>query len=837
MGPSDQNVEVKEFCHDTFGSPQKSRPNADANRKPPIAVTMLFIAVFGSLCQLASRRLVLCSLISLQVVRSFAIIPFFSKRSLSNAFAASTMAGDTIISTMDDPYSWLEQVESEESLQFAKDANEACLNALGDPTKSDTGTYDRVLSVLESDDRIPYVSKYGWDDDGNQVLVNFWQDSKNPKGIWRRTTMDSYCTKNPEWKTMLDVDELAKKDDISWVWKGATPLPRARDPLSEGGRKVTRALLHLSRGGSDATHVKEFDMVTGDFVSEDPFILPEAKSRVSYRSRDVLTVGTDFGPDSLTDSGYPRTVREWVRGTDLEDAPVVFEGDKKDVSVGVYIDDQRENNGGIYEIRCRSLTFYTSKYWARKIQYEHLLAPDDPARVAAPEPHDFVEVDIQEDAEIDFVGNLIIISLRSDWEPVPGQQKFKQGSLIYTDAETFFENGKGGCEFKILFEPTERTAEDSFTLTKNYLILSIMDNVKSKLQFFKVGEDGNSLTLVGEDKEAVIRSANASPLDRVESDQFWFTTSGFTQPSTLCLANASKIESPESREKAEIYVEREVKSLPDQYDSAGLEVTQRVAISKDGTEIPYFLICKKDVVLDGTVPTLLYGYGGFEVSLTPRYVASSGLAWLERGGAYVEANIRGGGEFGPKWHQAALKENRNKAYEDFIAVAEDLIDSGLCKPETLAIRGGSNGGLLMGNMYTMRPDLFGAIHCAVPLLDMQRYHKLLAGASWMAEYGDPDTDDWKFLKQYSPYHNIDEKCKKYPDLLVTTSTRDDRVHPAHARKMVKKLWDMGKGKDWPVYYYENIEGGHGGAADAKQSAFMTSLAYDFMWDTLTGKKK
>lgn len=510
----------------------------------------------------------------------------------------------------DDPYTFLEEVESEESLQFAKDANEACLSKLGDPTKSETGTYDRVLAVLESEDRIPYAGKYGRDDDDNEVLYNFWKDSSNPKGIWRKTTMDSYCSDNPKWTTVLDVDELAKKDGISWVWKGATPLPRARDPMSENGKKVTRAILYLSRGGSDATHVKEFDLLTGDFVTEDPFILPEAKSRASYKSRDVLTVGTDMGPDSLTDSGYPRTVREWVRGTDLKDAPIVFEGEKQDVSVAVYVDDQRENNGGIYEVRCRSLTFYTSKYWARKIQYEHLLAPNDPARQGVPEPDEFVEVDIQEDAEIDFVGNLMIISLRSDWEPVPGQE-FKQGSLIYTNATTFLETGKEACEFKILFEPTERTSEDSYSLTKNYLILSIMDNVKSKFQFFKVGEDGNSLTLVGQDKEAVIRSANASPVDWTEGDAFWFTTSGYTQPSTLCLADASKIEWPESSDTPEIYVERQVKSLPDQYDSSGLEVTQRTATSKDGTEIPYFMICKKDTILDGNTPTLLYGYGGF----------------------------------------------------------------------------------------------------------------------------------------------------------------------------------------------------------------------------------
>jgi prolyl oligopeptidase len=735
---------------------------------------------------------------------------------------------------IEDPYTWLEDVESEESLDFAKSANEKCLKALGDPTKSDSKTYHRVLDVLESNDRIPYATKFGVDENDVPIVYNFWQDSKNPKGLWRKTTLESYCTPDPEWTTVLNVDELAEKDGISWVWKGSTLLPRARDPLS-GGKRVTRALLSLSRGGSDATHIKEFDLLTAEFVTENPFILPEAKTRASYRSRDVLLVGSDFGPDSLTDSGYPRTVREWVRGTDVKDAPVVFEGDKKDVSVGAYIDDQRHHGGGIYEVRSRSMTFYTSKYWARKIQYEHLLAPDDPARQGVEQPGDFVQVDVQEDADIDFQGNMIFITLRTDWTPISGGKTYKQGSIIYADADTFLTKGKEACEYRILFEETERTAYEYYSVTKNYLILSIMDNVKSKLEFYKFEDGGSSLKYVGGDKEALILASGVRALDAIESDKFWFTTSGYTQPSTLYMADASLIEDNDP-DKVEPYVEEKLKSLPDQYNASGIEVEQRAAISKDGTEIPYFIVTKGGTEVNGKTPTLLYGYGGFEVSLGPKYIATSGIAWLERGGAYVEANIRGGGEFGPKWHQAALKENRNKAYEDFIAVAEDLIASGLCKPETLAIRGGSNGGLLMGNMYIMRPDLFGAIHCAVPLLDMKRYHTLLAGASWMAEYGDPDTDEWdQFLYKYSPYHNIDPSVQKYPPMLVTTSTRDDRVHPAHARKMVKKLWDMAgdNKKDWPVYYYENIEGGHGGAADAKQQAFMTTLAYDFMFDTLS----
>jgi len=726
----------------------------------------------------------------------------------------------------DDKFNYLEDVESEESLNFAKASNEKCLEALGDPTTSET--YDRVLACLESDDRIPYAGKMGLNLDGEEIVFNFWKDSHNPKGLWRKTTLESYKRADPEWTTVLNLDELAEKDGISWVYKGSRVLPRIRDPKSPNdGTVVTRSLLNLSRGGSDAVYVKEFDLLEGDFVTEQPFNLPEAKTTASYKSRDVLLVGTNTGPESLTDSGYPRQIREWVRGTELKDAPVIFEGEKTDVSVSNYIDDNRHYGGPIYEVRSRSMTFYTSKKWARRIQFEHLLAPDDPLRLTDPE-EDFVELDIQEDASLNFLGNMVVVTLRSDWEPIEGN-KYKQGSVIYGNATKFIEQGKTACDWTVLFQPTDRTAHDYYTCTKNYLIHCTMDNVKSKLDFYKIVDDGCALKHVGGDAEAQVRACNVSPVDSKESDLMWLTTSGYTQPSTLNLADATKVENGEE------YIIEKIKVLPTQYDASGLEVEQKNAISKDGTEVPYFIVKKKELDNNEKVPTLLYGYGGFRISLGPKYIATSGIAWLERGGAYVEACIRGGGEFGPSWHQAALKEKRNKAYEDFIAVAEDLIASGICTSGTLAARGGSNGGLLMGNMYTMAPNLFGAIHCAVPLLDMRRFHTLLAGASWMAEYGDPDSEDWDaYLNKYSPYHNIDESVDKYPPMLVTTSTRDDRVHPAHARKMVAKLWDLaGKNnKDWPVHYYENIEGGHGGAANAKQSAFMTALAYDFMMKTL-----
>jgi len=746
----------------------------------------------------------------------------------------------------EDPYIWLEDVESEKSLNFAKDANAKCLEQLGDPKTSSTNTYDKVLSILESNDRIAYVTKYGTmvtdetTGEEDSIMFNLWKDSKNPKGLWRKTTMKSYKTDNPAWVTVVDIDALAKEDDISWVWKGSSALPRRIDDpsLSNNGKRTTRTLLSLSRGGADATHTKEFDMLTETFVTEAEggFTLPEAKTRASYKSRDVLYVGSDFGEGSLTDSGYPRVVKEWIRGTKIEDAKTVFEGEKTDVSISAYMSDQRLRNGPIYEIRSRQMTFYTSKRWVRRVKFEHLLAPNDPAREGIEEPEEFIEVDVQEDAGVSMVGKFMMISLRSDWVPVPGGTTYKTGSLLYVDADTFLTKGKEACDYRILFEPTDRTAYDGYTFTKNYCILSSMENVKSKLSFFKVTEDG--FEFVGGDTEAKIRACDAGAVDSSENDEIWLYTSGYTQPSALSLGDASLVtadakgEVTEEDEKDSYHVE-DLKSLPAMYDATDLVVNQKFATSKDGTKIPYFIVSKKDVVLDGNNPTLLYGYGGFEISLGPKYISTVGASWLERGGVYVEANIRGGGEFGPSWHQAGLKAKRHKCYEDFIACGEDLVESKICKPATLAARGGSNGGLLMGMMYTTAPNLFGAIHCAVPLLDMKRFHTLLAGASWMAEYGDPDTTDWdEFLHKYSPYHLIDEKQDKYPPMLVTTSTRDDRVHPAHARKMVKKLWDLGKDKDWPVYYYENIEGGHGGAADAKQSAFMTALAYDFMWDTL-----
>ena len=506
--------------------------------------------------------------------------------STTNTCKSTTRQQMTTDTSVEDPYIWLEDVESEESLNFAKSANEKCIDALGDPK---TGpSYDRILKVLESEDRIAYASCQGRDSNENdqRIYFNFWKDQKHPKGIWRKTTEDEYKKEKPTWTTVLDVDALAEKDGISWVYKGASLLPRARDPTN--GKLVTRALLKLSRGGSDAVHIKEFDLTTSEFVSEEDgaFVVGEAKTRISYKGRDVLLVGSDFGEGSLTDSGYPRTVKEWSRGTSIEDAPTIFEGEKTDVAVNGYIADERNWGGNLWQIHSRSITFYTSKYWFAKLTEDHLLKPEDrPTDLAAPE---FKEMEIQEDASLNYVGNLLFIELRSDWTPKDDGVTYKQGSVIYCDFDSFWSGGKASVDYKILFEPTSKTAYEYFTVTKNYLILSTTDTVKSKLEFYKVEDNGKSLKLLSSgDAEAKIRNVSCRTIDAKENDEFWFTTSDYTTPSTMYSADLSKIEEEKSSNEEDVFILDKLKSLPSQYNSEDLVIEQKFATSKDGTEIPY----------------------------------------------------------------------------------------------------------------------------------------------------------------------------------------------------------------------------------------------------------
>ena len=667
-------------------------------------------------------------------------------------------------SQADDPYQWLEDVTGERSLTWVRSQNAVSTKEL-EASPDFEPIRKRLLSILDSRERIPYVSKHGaW-------CYNFWRDEKNVRGLWRRTSLAEFKKPQPAWEIVLDLDKLAAAEKENWVWKGEHILYPSYD----------RCLLSLSHGGADATVIREFDLNTKAFVTNG-FYLPEAKSQATWRNRDVLYVGTDFGPGSLTDSGYPRIVKEWKRGTPLGQATLVFEGKSTDVSVDAVVD---HDHGRTYEFIRRGVTFFTSEDFLRR-------------------GDQWVKINKPADATVGTFEDELLLRLRSDWT-VNGKT-YPSGALLAAPLDACLQ---GQTPFEALFSPTERKSLAGRSDTKHYLLLNELDNVRNRL-YVLAHKDGR-WTRTPLDAPA-FGSIGISGVDPDESDDYFMTVTDFLTPSSLyCGAIGVK-----GREQ--------LKTLPSFFNAAGLEISQHEATSKDGTRVPYFQVSRKGLALSGKNPTLLYGYGGFEISMLPAYSAGVGSAWLERGCVYVLANIRGGGEFGPRWHEAARKQNRQRAYDDFIAVAEDLIARKVTSPAHLGIQGGSNGGLLMGVMLTERPDLFQAVVCQVPLLDMRRFNKLLAGASWMDEYGDPDQpDNWAYISKYSPYQNV-VKGKKYSRVLFTTSTRDDRVHPGHARKMVARMEEQGH----EVLYYENIEGGHGGAANNKQSAYMSALAYTFL---------
>ena len=671
-----------------------------------------------------------------------------------------------------DPHLWLEEVAGEKPLEWVRERNNRAVAALA-AGEEFRRLEARILSILDSKEKIPFVTKIG------DRYYNFWRDAQNPKGVWRRTTLEEYRKPEPAWETVLDVDALAKAEGENWVWHGATVL-EPEDRL---------CLVSLSRGGADADVVREFDIETRAFVAGG-FALPEAKSNVAWRGRDSLFVASDFGPGSLTTSGYPRTVREWTRGTDLAAAPLVYEGRAEDMAVGAFRD---LTPGFERDFVSRQITFWTNELFLRR-------------------DGKLLKIEKPDDANATVHREWLLVELRSPW--TVGGRTFPAGALLAADFEKFLA---GDRAFHVLFEPGPRTSLVAYAGTRNRLLLTTLDNVRSRIEVLSFAAGHWRREPLPGVPEA--GTASVSPVDETESDDYLLVTSSPLTPSTLALGTAGAGREPDR-----------LKASPTFFESNGLRVEQHEAVSKDGTRIPYFQIGRRLLPADGSTPTLLYGYGGFEIPLVPGYDPVSGAAWLEKGHVLVIANIRGGGEFGPAWHQAALKEKRPRAYEDFAAVAEDLIARKVTSRAHLGIKGGSNGGLLVGNLYALRPDLFGAVVCQVPLLDMRRFNKLLAGASWMGEYGDPDKpEEWAFIRGFSPYHNI-VKDRDYPPILITTSTRDDRVHPAHARKMTALLESLGK----EVLSYENIEGGHGGAADNKQKAFMDALGWTFLERKLGG---
>lgn len=663
-----------------------------------------------------------------------------------------------------DPYLWLEDVTGDEALDWVRARNEPTLARFRDTDFERMRT--EALEVLDTDARIPYVVRRG------EYLYNFWRDAANPRGLWRRTTLDSYRTDAPEWDVLIDVDELGRADGEKWVWAGAAVIYP----------EYTRALISLSRGGSDASIVREFDMLTREFV-KDGFELPEAKSQVSWEDPDTVLVGTDFGADSLTESGYPRVVKRWRRGTPLAEAETVFEGARSDVNVAA----SASRIPGFE----RTLIGRALDFWNEEL-YELRGA-------------ELIRIDTPTDASVSLHREWLLVELRSDW--FFGDTTYRAGSLLAADYEEFLA---GTAQLQVVFEPDEHTALNHYAWTRDRLLIVSLLDVASRVEIATPGAwRREPVAGIPAATNTVVVSADDT------GDEFFLDSSGFDSPSRLMRGTDDGVLEP-------------LKSAPAFFDAENICVAQHFVKSQDGTPIPYFVVRPGGPASDAPAPTLLYGYGGFESSNTPGYSGVLGRLWLARGGTYVLANIRGGGEYGPGWHTQAIREGRHKVAEDFAAVATDLVDRGITTVEQLGAQGGSNGGLLMGIMLTRYPEKFGALVCSVPLLDMKRYHLLLAGASWVAEYGDPDNpDDWEFIAEYSPYQNI-SATRRYPPVLITTSTRDDRVHPGHARKMTAALEAAGQ----PVFYYENIEGGHAGAADNEQVAFKSALTYSFLWQML-----
>jgi prolyl oligopeptidase len=668
----------------------------------------------------------------------------------------------------EDPFLWLEEVEGARAMEWVESRNAATLAELtASPVYEPI--FGRVMEVLDSRDRIAYPSIMG------DHLYNFWQDQSNPRGVWRRTTWESYLSASPAWEAVIDVDALAAAEGVNWSYGGASCL----EP------EYRRCLVRLSRGGADAVEIREFDMETREFMTGG-FRLPEAKQSVAWVDADALLVATDFGEGSMTTSGYARQAKLWRRGTPLSAAETLFEGELSDVSVGV----------GTWRTADRSMNFVVHRpsFFQAAV---HML---DGGRL--------VHIDLPLDANPALVRDRLVVYLRSPWEV--GGQTFPGGSLIHMAYDDFLAGQRG---FELMLQPTERQTVNSVSATRDHLLVNMLDNVRGELRRYSYADGRWTFEPVPAPEMGNVGVAATSPY----TNRYFFTYSGFTQPTTLYLAE-------------ETGAVREVRSLPAMWNAEGQRVEQYEVRSRDGTRIPYFVVRPENLSMDGSNPTLLYAYGGFEVSMTPAYSPATGAAWLERGGVYVLANIRGGGEFGPQWHRSALLENRQRAYDDFLAVAEDLISRGITSPEHLGIMGGSNGGLLVGAALTQRPDLFNAVVIQVPLLDMRRYHTLLAGASWMAEYGNPDDpEQWDFIGRYSPYQNVREGMD-YPRVLFTTTTRDDRVHPGHARKMAALMEEMG----YPVLYFENTEGGHGAGVTSEQRARMQAVTFAYLWEQLSG---
>ncbi|MEL7447080.1 MAG: prolyl oligopeptidase family serine peptidase [Pseudomonadota bacterium] len=684
--------------------------------------------------------------------------------------ADTAVADDGVPGPEQDPYIWLEEARSDEALAWVEAENDRTLGVLEADPRFEKLKAD-ALAIYDSEDRIPYVS---FRPDG---LYNFWQDKENPKGLVRRTTLESYQTDEPEWEIVLDVDALAAAEGKEWVYKGSTCLPPA----------LNKCMIALSDGGKDATILREFDTATKSFV-EGGFELPESQGSIQWVDQDTLLVTRNFSEELMTESEYPYTSRIWKRGTSIDDAEEIFRGKKEDVWSGASL--LRDNKAVVHAMTAfRAVSFHETEYF---------VSIDD----------EWQKLDIPLKASpYGIVDGHLLYTTDVDWE-VDGQT-FPADSLIAVDLEEWKADPNGAAK-TLVWAPGDRQTKRGGAITGNALFVTMLDNVVGKVLQFNFENGAWTERPVDLPDNATLGIATSSD----ETDQIMFTVTDFLNPTTLYYSDGGK---PEV-----------LKTSPSYFDKAGLQVEQYEATSADGTKIPYFIVKPEGMEMNGSTATLMTGYGGFQIPRLPGYLGTTGKLWLENGGAYVLANLRGGGEFGPNWHQTAIRENKQRTWDDFIAVGEDLVAKGFTSPEHLGIQGGSQGGLLVGTAFTQRPDLFGAAIVQIPLFDMLRYHLIGRGASWIGEYGDPRIPEQRaWIEGYSPYQKIAEGVD-YPTPFLWASTADDRTHPAHARKGAARLKELGQ----PYYYFEDMTGGHSGGVDNEQRAKIQALQYVYLMQQL-----
>ncbi|TPM11188.1 S9 family peptidase [Mesorhizobium sp. B2-3-11] len=673
-----------------------------------------------------------------------------------------------------DPFLWLEDRTSKQSLDWVHSQNEVTVAELqGDPSYQ--VSFQTALDLMTAEDNIAVGTAIA----GH--VYNFWQDKNNALGLWRRTTIASYKTDKPDWETIIDFDQLATKEGIKWVFGGAVRLYP----------DFNRCLVSMSPDGGDASAMREFDIAAKYFV-EGGFQAPASKSGFGWLDEDTVIVSAAFEEADKTESGYPRVVKLWKRGTRLEEATPIFEGKTEDLAVGAGVEFDGEKR---HLFLARTLNFFASHSFLR-------IPSGENRRI--PLPDDVTDTALFRDQ--------LVFGVRTPWTAPDGTACQPDG-LYSIDFAYWIETGSFGT-IETLLAPAYRVSIAGISRTQDRLFINLMDNVRGKVLVCERRDDAWSLKPVALPENGTVGISHAEHFGSTVS----FSFTDFLTPSSI-------IWSDDDGETLAT-----VKSQPARFDASPLVSEQFEARSKDGTMIPYFVVRRRDQ--NGPVPTLLYGYGGFEVPLLPGYAGVRGRLWLEKGNAYVQACIRGGGEFGPAWHQAALKGKRQTGFDDFAAVAEDVVRRGIATPASLGIQGGSNGGLLTGASLTQHPELFGAVIIDVPLLDMLRYTELPPGASWMAEYGDPSKpEDAKWLSAYSPYQHVKADAA-YPPVLLTTSTADDRVHPGHARKMAARLQEAGHGK---TLFFEETEGGHGGRGDRRPQAAQTAMKYVFLQRALSGE--